>query len=689
MTRMGTIETLGCMSVLMSDKTGTITKNEMRVVDLIFGLKIIPEYSTFDCKAEFITGAALTTSSKLAADEADGTAADIEQPSDLTKVIGGNGVDQALLRFVIPDVRAIKQQFDVLHELPFNSDLKYSGRLCLEKSSGKKIAYLVGAAEAVSKQCNTYLNEDGVYALLGETESCAINASIDKCASSGRRVVALAKRIISDEEPSESDINNCFSSHEFALIGCLGLQDPPRDNAMDTIEKCRKSNVRVMMITGDHPLTALSISRQVGIITCPVVNDFRSFEETNLVALRLENFAVRQSTCALVIDSLRVAFGCKDTSKDTEVIHPDFRTIYKNEALVITGKELTQFTDSHWNWAVQFEEIVFARTTPDQKLSIVTEFQKRGHTVAMTGDGVNDAAALRRADCGISMQSGADIAREAADVVLLSNDFGAIYQGVEEGRLIFANLKRVINYLLPAGSWAENIPAVVNILLGIPLPLSTFQVIVICIGTDIFGATSLIYTPAEADVCESKPRDTSKDRLVDRKIFFFAYLFVGNYYALAAFVNWFYYFGQQGVHIKDLILAWDWGKEGYAGLTVDQQEEYLAHAQSIFFMTLVVLQLANLICLQTRKTPYFAKVNGERLWPTIPRHILQAMFMELSVCMILLYVPVFQQTFGTAPIGQQYWGVAIGFALFFIVISEVRKWIGYMYPGGYVDQFGW
>mmetsp|Transcript_5567 Transcript_5567/g.5726 ORF Transcript_5567/g.5726 Transcript_5567/m.5726 type:complete len:1006 (+) Transcript_5567:257-3274(+) len=686
--KMGTVETLGCISIIASDKTGTLTTNEMTVVSVIIADKCYTNKNNFEEIINSEPTHRLTRSVSLC-NSSSFSAYSEQGKSPEYKVIGGNGVDAGTLRWaaLLDNVLDIRTDNKILAEYPFNSVVKFAARIYTSTKTYQPILILIGSPEGIMDGCSDYYEINDKKNILNDFVRSRFSELMDECATQGQRVVAVAEEILDTKlifDDGSFDWHPFLQNRQKTLIGLLALQDPPRPEVKDVIKQCKASHVRVMMVTGDHPTTALSIARQVGIITCPEVSYHYNYRTRNRAyTIEMERVLRRKSIIQLFKSLIQ-------NEEDEEEEGPDLRTVYRKEALVLTGLDIAEFTFSHWNWVVQHEEVIFARTTPDQKLKIVTEFQRRGHTVAVTGDGINDAAALRRADCGICMQSGADVAREAADIVLMTNNFNAVLEGIREGRLLFTNLKRVINYLLPAGSYAETMPAVVNICLGIPLPLSTFQVLAVCIGTDIFGSTSLIYTKAESDIMNYPPRNVKTDRLVDRKIFSYAYMFVGNYYILAAFTNFFYYWSTKGIHMSKLFFAWNWGNEGYLGLTLDEQSDFLATSQSIYFMTLVVCQLGNLISLQTRNLPFGVMINGKRKWPILEQAHIIAFFLELIVLIFLLYTPFCNSIFDTRPVGGRHWGIAFAFSFGLILLAELKKWCCYLYPGCLIDKyFSW
>lgn len=268
--------------------------------------------------------------------------------------------------------------------------------------------------------------------------------------------------------------------------------DPPKVGVKEAIAKCKTAGIKVIMVTGDHCLTAKAIAMQVGILT-----------EGEPVSM--------------------------DVPKETD---PPTRGI------VIQGHRISSFSEEDWNRVLSHKEIVFARTSPQQKLVIVEQNQRLGQCVAVTGDGVNDAPALKKADIGISMGiSGSDVSKEAADLVLLDDNFASLVNGVEEGRLIFDNLKKSIAYTL-SSNIPEIAPFLAFVALRIPLALTTILILCIDLGTDLLPAISLAYEPPEKDIMCIKPRNRKTTRLVGARLISFSYLQIGIIQALAGFATY-------------------------------------------------------------------------------------------------------------------------------------------------------
>merc|ERR1719499_3021643 len=302
--------------------------------------------------------------------------------------------------------------------------------------------------------------------------------------------------------------------------------DPPRPSVPDAVRKCQAAGIKVIMVTGDHPTTAEAIAKQVNII--PDRPDIQIGRWTKV-------------------------------GKDPEL--PDDENF---EAVVVAGGKLKEeldrgmddpdYEETFWNTVLsQRKFCVFARTSPRQKLLIVQACQNRGGIVAVTGDGVNDSPALKKADIGVAMGiTGTEVAKDAADMILLDDNFSSIVNGVEEGRIIFDNLKKSIAYTL-----SSNIPEIAPFLFyqicGIPLPLTTVMILLVDLGSDLAPAISLAHEGAEADIMERAPRDQHRDKLVTWSLVSFSYLQIGMLQFLAGFYAYFVVLWNYGLHPMDLM----------------------------------------------------------------------------------------------------------------------------------------
>jgi len=328
------------------------------------------------------------------------------------------------------------------------------------------------------------------------------------------------------------DINWPFartkSEEGLVFIGLYAMIDPPRPGVPEAVGRCQSAGIKVVMVTGDHPVTAKAIAQKVGIIG--------------------PHSQTKEQVAKLKYD------GNVDKVGDDEY-----------DAIVVPGSLLQEKLDTidqdpqgvadFWNNSLNKANVVFARTSPQQKLLIVSAVQERGGIVAVTGDGVNDSPALKKADIGVAMGiTGTEVAKEAADMILLDDNFASIVNGVEEGRIIFDNLKKSIAYTL-----SSNIPEIAPFLLfqtaAIPLPLSTVMILLVDLGTDLAPAISMAYEGRESDIMERKPRDPNVNKLVTWRLVSFAYLQIGMLQAIAGFYAYFtvlHGYGFQPTHLLGL-----------------------------------------------------------------------------------------------------------------------------------------
>jgi len=319
----------------------------------------------------------------------------------------------------------------------------------------------------------------------------------------------------------DSSIPGWFPMYDFTLIGLVSLNDPPRPKVDISVSKCQTAGIKVIMVTGDQPPTAAAIAAKVNIINDPKL-EFNYILKHHPELERNEAWEMCQ---AVVIhgDELARVHSAEDALDDNEIEK---------------GRQIM-------DW-ISKPQVVFARTTPSQKLLIVDACQRLGHVVAVTGDGVNDSPAIKKADIGVAMGSGSDVAQNAADMLLLDDNFSSIVNGVEEGRLIFDNLKKSIAYTL-SSNIPEIAPFLFFITLQVPLPLTTVLILCIDLGTDMVPAISFAYENPELDIMERYPRNSKRDHLVNMKLISFAYLQIGMVQASAGFFTYFYILNDYGM----------------------------------------------------------------------------------------------------------------------------------------------
>ncbi|KAF3904053.1 hypothetical protein ABW20_dc0103103 [Dactylellina cionopaga] len=683
-----TVETLGAVSVICSDKTGTLTKNQMFVTECSVGAEDIEA----DIAAEEMIkkekrGTAISQLRAIAglcnAGEFD--AASMQLPIHQRKIMG-DATDQAILRFseTLGSVQELRNAWKKDYELAFNSTNKYMIRLmsarekptiakCLPEGEASKFAdddfvlFIKGAPDVLLPRCHHVTSKDGSTRTLDRDTSIAIEKIKDDWSRKGRRVILLARKILKrsdikspmDSNAIETEVMSQASSG-LCLVGLVGIVDPPRADIPYVVTTLRRAGIRFFMVTGDFKLTAEAIAREIGIIT--VEEDLvDGYDDLSRQPIRL-------------IDTEKNEYRSEKKISESNGL----------KAIVLSGPELQEMNEAQWKDLCKYDEIVFARTTPEQKIRIVQEFQMDKHIVAMTGDGVNDAAALKKANIGIAMGSGSDIAIEAADMVLLEN-FSAIVAAVRYGRVVYDNLKKTIIYLLPAGSFSEFWPVMTSVMFGIPQILSSFLMIVICCGTDCAAAITLAYEAPEADVLLRPPRDLKKDRLVDWKLLLQAYGLIGLAETVTSFAMAFWYLQRKGIPFSALWFGFGADVPGHDAEYVNAR---LAEASSIYFVNLVIMQLFVLMAIRTRRLsifqhpPLFNKAT-QNLW------LFPAMIFALLVVFFFNYTPALRPVLGTGDVPIEHWLLPIAFGMFILLVDEARKYQCRKNPDGFFARISW
>merc|ERR1712198_198901 len=582
------VETLGSTSTICSDKTGTLTQNRMTVAHMWFDNTIIEADTSEDqsgCQYDK-TSQGWKSLSRIAAlcNRAEFKTG-MENVPILKREVNGDASEAALLKCVelaIGDVKGWRSKNKKVCEIPFNSTNKYQVSIheTEDKNDPRYLLVMKGAPERILERCSTiYIN--GEEKPLDEEMKEAFNNAYLELGGLGERVLGFCDYMLPSDKyplgyPFDADNAN-FPVHGLRFVGLMSMIDPPRAAVPDAVAKCRSAGIKVIMVTGDHPITAKAIAKSVGIIS----------EGTDTV----EDIAERR--------------GCH-----VRDVNPR-----EAKAAVIHGGEIKDMSEKQIDEILMYHsEIVFARTSPQQKLIIVEGCQRMGAIVAVTGDGVNDSPALKKADIGVAMGiAGSDVSKQAADMILLDDNFASIVTGVEEGRLIFDNLKKSIAYTLTSNI-PEISPFLLFILADVPLPLGTVTILCIDLGTDMVPAISMAYEQAESDITKRQPRNPFTDKLVNERLISMAYGQIGMIQASAGFFVYFVIMCENGfwpTHLLGLRRAWDsqavndledsYGQEWtYADRKV---LEYTCH--TAFFVSIVVVQWADLIICKTRKISVF------------------------------------------------------------------------------------
>ncbi|XP_053148250.1 sodium/potassium-transporting ATPase subunit alpha-1 [Hemicordylus capensis] len=656
------VETLGSTSTICSDKTGTLTQNRMTVAHMWFDNQIHEADTTENQSGASFdkTSATWTALARVAGlcNRAVFQASQDNVPI-LKRAVAGDASESALLKCIelcCGSVRELREKNSKVVEIPFNSTNKY--QLSIHKnanaSESRYLLVMKGAPERILDRCSTILIHGKEQPLDEEAKDAFQNAYLE-LGGLGERVLGFCHLALPDEQFPEGfqfdtdEVN--FPVDNLCFVGLISMIDPPRAAVPDAVGKCRSAGIKVIMVTGDHPITAKAIAKGVGIIS-------EGNETVEDIALRL-NIPVSQV-------NPRDAKAC---------------VIHGSDLKDMTSEQLDDILTHH-------TEIVFARTSPQQKLIIVEGCQRQGAIVAVTGDGVNDSPALKKADIGVAMGiAGSDVSKQAADMILLDDNFASIVTGVEEGRLIFDNLKKSIAYTLTSNI-PEITPFLIFIIANIPLPLGTVTILCIDLGTDMVPAISLAYEQAESDIMKRQPRNPKTDKLVNERLISMAYGQIGMIQALGGFFTYFVILAENGFWPSSLLgirVSWDdrWVndvEDSYGQQwTYEQRKivEFTCH--TAFFVSIVVVQWADLVICKTRRNSVFQQGMKNKI-------LIFGLFEETALAAFLSYCPGMDVALRMYPLRPTWWFCAFPYSLLIFVYDEVRKLILRHSPGGWVEK---
>ncbi len=663
---LATVETLGCVNVICSDKTGTLTENRMSVASIGFCGSAIERSGVAAFRQDPAADRAFHQLQRcmVLCNDAFFEQDSVEEPVDIEKrPVNGNATDGAMLRFAeaTTDREEVIKANPRVFDIPFNSKNKWMLMVtapCPADAANESFDIFVkGAPDILMPLCNKGVSAvTGAVVPLDETLVQQITALQEKWSRNGERVLLLCTRTMTASaewfKPANEEqiIKGCLE--QLTIVGLLGIMDPPRSDIPHTVAECRRAGSRFFMVTGDFSLTAAAIGKQVGIFT-----------------------------------GSREPEGLEDIKRRIKENDLELEDRFIASSLVLPGLDMEDLTQEQWDVICRFEEIVFARTTPEQKLRIVNEFKDRDFVVAVTGDGVNDAPALKAADVGVAIVSGSDVAIEAADLVLLG-DFSSIIDGIRLGRLVFQNLQKVISYLLPAGSWSEDWPVILSVFLGVPLPLSSFLMIIICCFTDLGCCLTLIMETEEFDLLTLPPRNHKQDHLINAKIYAQAYGFIGVMEAVAAHSMFFLYMWKYAkIPVSSLFLAFEKWTDGYYGYTSAELTNFLNTGQCVYFVTLVILQWGNLLAVRNKRmsvlqaNPLWGK--RKNLWIPV------GMVIALVIAIFVTEEPGMQSLFGTASVPIEFWLIPVPLAVGILLMDELRKVVVRTWPKGPIARIAW
>jgi P-type Ca2+ transporter type 2C len=566
--RLPIVETLGSTSIICSDKTGTLTKNEMTVRQMFAEDRVLDVSGTgYDP-----TGAVLEAGQQV--EPSQGVRAMLSAAAlasdarlivhDGRPQIEGDPTEGALVVAAIKvglKPADLNTQEPRVGEIPFTSERRRM--TTLHTASSGMIAYSKGAADDVLGSCTQQFRSDGEIPLSDECRERVL-AVERQMAGAGLRVLAVARKAGTSLENAE---------REMTLLGLVGMMDPPRAEAKAAVQVCTQAGIRPVMITGDHPLTAGAVAREVGVL---------------------------------------------------------------HDERVVSGRDLDAMSDEDLRRDVA-HIAVYARVSPSDKLRVVNAWQSRGEVVAMTGDGINDAPALKKADVGIAMGiAGTDVSKEAAGMTLLDDNFATIVAAVEEGRIVFGNIKKYLMYLLSCNV-GEIVLLAGAVIAGLPLPLTAVQILYVNLATDGLPALALAVDPPERDLMNRPPRD-ARIGIFTRPV------------------------------VAMLLAAGLWS--GLVNITLFttllRAGRPLEEVMALTFLTLVLIQFFNAYnCRSDRLSVRHA--------PFANRWLNLAVFWELALLIVIVYVPFLQPAFGTFGLAAADWLLAVSLAFSIVPVMEVVK----------------
>ncbi len=557
------VETLGSVSVICTDKTGTLTQNKMDVKRVA----CLDEQIETDHR-----GPSLFTIAQLC-----------NNTKEVEGELKGDPTEVALYRASVDTVGHVESRR--IKEFPFDSDRKRMSTVNV--LNGNTYIMSKGAPESIFTICSQCLIQGEVVQFEESFRGKAVSL-YHSMTDEGLRVLAFAYRKVSNGEDSlkTEDVEKGM-----VFLGLIGLEDPPRLEVPEAIKKCREAGIRIIMITGDGPRTAIAIAKEIALL--------------------------------------------------------------KGVPKIIEGSDFLKMSDEELRGIVSKEEVIFSRMTPKHKLRVVNILKEEGERVAVTGDGVNDAPALKRADIGIAMGlMGTDVAKEAADMILLDDNFATIVNAIEEGRAVYENIRKFISYIF-SSNIPEIVPFVAYVILRIPLPLTIMQILAVDLGTDMLPALALGAEKPSPGIMKMPPRNP-RERLLNFPLLGRAYLFLGPVEAAAGLFGFFYILDRGG---------WQWGQ-----MLAFDNILYL-QATTACLTAIIVTQIANVFaCRSFRESVFSLGIFSNKL-------IFGGIAFEILLQLFIVYHPFGNNIFSTYPISLNTWLILIPFAVILFLAEELRKLI--------------
>jgi soluble P-type ATPase len=570
-----------------------------------------------------------------------------------TRAVHGDASEAALLRWVdgLAPISVWRHAYPLLFEVPFNSDTKVA--LCVtrvpeDRTGRTHIVFMKGAPERVVDRC-THRFHHGREVEIDADFRMGYERAYERFGVMGERVLGFAYCVFEAPSPdlavsaaayaAEGGADRLVPQRGLVFAGLVSLVDPPKAGVAEAVAACRGASIKVSMVTGDHPLTAEAIARKVNIITLPTARE--------------------------------VAHASGVAEADIELSDERVR------AVVMPGYALKSLSVADWDVLLSKEEVVFARTSPTQKLEIVEHYQRLKHVVCVTGDGTNDAPALKKANIGVAMGSAAasDVAREAADVVLLDDNFASIVGAIATGRSVFDNIKKSLAYTL-THQLPELVPVFCLLTFDIPLMLPGLVLLTIDVITEQGPATSLAFEPPEASVMLRPPRDMQRDRLIDLPLAIYVYCIMGAAETLVCILAFMIVFSYHGVplslvaHHRELWIAGSPTVELPDGsaLTGAQQQRIYFMGAGAYYIALVLAQACmHIFMVKTRLTSAFV----HRVFAN--HFTLYGSAAAVFIMAFCIYVPVVNSFFNVAPVYGFWWCTPLIFGAFALAYTECTK----------------
>jgi len=603
--KLSSVETLGSCTVICTDKTGTLTQNEMTVREAwvggrkltVSGVGYEPtgefhpsspgeSVSSTDVR-EFVLGAVLCNNAKLVPPQEERGWTILGDPTEAALLVAG-------AKCGLTHTDAVKE-YPRLRELPFDSVRKRMSTI--HPRAGEDVAFVKGAPKEVLGLCTSILI-DGEAVSMTDVWREQILASNDAYARNALRVLAVARRVL-PERTNGYTVE--WVERELTFLGLMAMQDPPRPEVADAVDKCRRAGIRIIMITGDYGLTAESIARRVGMVG--------------------------------------------------------------EGARLVSGAELDAMSDADLSEALK-GEVIFARAAPEHKLRVVTALKDLGEIVAVTGDGVNDAPALKKAHIGVAMGiAGTDVAKEAASMILLDDNFASIVNAIEEGRAVYSNIRKFTTYIFTSNT-PEAWPFILQIVLNIPLALVVMQVLAVDLGTDLVPALALGTEKPEPGLMDRPPRGP-KDRIVDRKLILRAFLWLGSLQTALCFAGFFFVWWM--MDYRDLFHLPRPDLLPYAERLLTPEGLTYVMATTMFHAGVITTQIGNAYACRTERTSVFKAGFFSN------RFLLFGVAFELALFAVMIYLPPFQSLFEEHPFPPLYWLVLFLYPPVMFLAEEGRK----------------